>query len=200
MLDYDGVIVDSLEVTCRVSSEVLESHGFGHLATPPQILALLKSNWYQALAEARVPRDVVLAVDDAIEQAVTQDVMSTPAVDGMPDVLRALAHRHTVAIVTSARRSSVAAFLERHALTGVADILGSEAHESKVRKIAWLRRRYPDHSRRWLVTDTVGDIHEAEAAGARTIGVAWGWHPVEKLRAAGADRIAYAPEDLLRLL
>jgi phosphoglycolate phosphatase len=200
MLDYDGVIVDSLEVTCRMASQVLESHGFAQLASRRHILGLLRGNWYEALAEAGVPRAVAQAVDEALEQAVTQDPDSTPPVDGMLDVVRELARRYSLAIVTSSRRASVQAFLDRHGLPEVTEILGSDADESKERKIAWLLRRYPDHGARWLVTDTTGDIREARAAGVRTIGVAWGWHSVEKLRAAGADRIACAPSDLLGLL
>lgn len=200
MLDYDGVIVDSLDVTCRMASQVLESHGFGRLASRSHILDLLRGNWFEALAEAGVPRAVMQAVDEAIERAVMQDPDSTPAVDGMPDVIRELARRCSLAIVTSSRRASVQAFLDRHALPEVTEILGSDADESKERKIAWLLRRYPDHAARWLVTDTTGDIREARAAGVPAIAVAWGWHSVEQLRAAGAERIACAPSDLLDLL
>jgi phosphoglycolate phosphatase len=200
MLDYDGVIVDSRDVTCRITAEVFRKYGLERLATANQILGFLHMNWYEALARAGVPQAVVQAVDDAIEQTVMQDPQSTPPVDGMLDVLRTLAHRHTVAIVTSARASSVFAFLDRYALDSVVDVLGADPETSKARKIAKLLQRFPGACERWLVTDTVGDVREAGVAGVRSIGVAWGWHPAEELREAGADRSAHSPADLLSLL
>ena len=40
-----------------------------------------------------------------------------------------------------------------------------------------------------LIGDTVYDITMARAAGAAGIGVAWGYHPVEDLHAAGAHTV-----------
>jgi phosphoglycolate phosphatase len=38
-----------------------------------------------------------------------------------------------------------------------------------------------------MVGDTVHDMRMAKAAGVGAIGVAWGYHEIEELRAAGAD-------------
>ena len=49
-----------------------------------------------------------------------------------------------------------------------------------------------------VVGDTVFDLEMARAAGARAIGVAWGYHPAAALRAAGADAMieAISPSSL----
>jgi phosphoglycolate phosphatase len=41
-----------------------------------------------------------------------------------------------------------------------------------------------------MIGDTVFDIEMAVAAGTRAIGVAWGYHAAEELRAAGAEAVA----------
>jgi phosphoglycolate phosphatase len=51
-----------------------------------------------------------------------------------------------------------------------------------------------------MIGDTVYDIHMGKAAGTRTIGVNWGYHPVGELRGAGADFIAESMDDLEALL
>lgn len=51
-----------------------------------------------------------------------------------------------------------------------------------------------------VIGDTVYDIHMGKAAGARTIGVSWGYHPVSELREAGADYIAESIAELNMLL
>lgn len=40
-----------------------------------------------------------------------------------------------------------------------------------------------------MIGDTTYDIEMGRAAGLATIGVGWGYHPVEELVEAGADRI-----------
>ncbi|MEM8753248.1 MAG: HAD-IA family hydrolase, partial [Pseudomonadota bacterium] len=47
-----------------------------------------------------------------------------------------------------------------------------------------------------MVGDTSFDMEMARAAGARAVGVAWGYHPAEELRAAGADVVIDRFEDL----
>jgi phosphoglycolate phosphatase len=40
----------------------------------------------------------------------------------------------------------------------------------------------------------------ARAAGARAIGVSWGYHPADALLTSGASAIAATPDELLALL
>jgi phosphoglycolate phosphatase len=49
-----------------------------------------------------------------------------------------------------------------------------------------------------VIGDAVYDMQMAKAAGARAVGVAWGYASVDELLAAGADAIAHHPNDLLR--
>jgi phosphoglycolate phosphatase len=51
-----------------------------------------------------------------------------------------------------------------------------------------------------VIGDTVFDIHMGKAAGTHTIGVNWGYHPVDELRDAGADAIAESMDELDALL
>jgi phosphoglycolate phosphatase len=51
-----------------------------------------------------------------------------------------------------------------------------------------------------MIGDTAFDIEMALAAGARAIGVAWGYHPPEELLAAGAEAVAENAEHLAELL
>ena len=44
-----------------------------------------------------------------------------------------------------------------------------------------------------MIGDTTYDIAMAHAAGARAIGVAWGYHPVGELQAIGADEVVGDP-------
>lgn len=51
-----------------------------------------------------------------------------------------------------------------------------------------------------MIGDTVYDILMGKAAGCRTIGVSWGYHPIAELREAGADMIAESMDELAQYL
>jgi phosphoglycolate phosphatase len=58
------------------------------------------------------------------------------------------------------------------------------------------RRTDPDPSTTVLVTDTAGDVRDALEAGIRVVGVAWGMHSVDELKAAGAEFVALWPQEV----
>jgi phosphoglycolate phosphatase len=47
-----------------------------------------------------------------------------------------------------------------------------------------------------MIGDTVYDIHMGIAAGCRTIGVGWGYHPLAELQEAGADAVVETMAEL----
>lgn len=51
-----------------------------------------------------------------------------------------------------------------------------------------------------MIGDTVYDIEMGRAAGCKTIGVGWGYHPLDELRAAGADHLVETMDELKNIL
>jgi phosphoglycolate phosphatase len=47
-----------------------------------------------------------------------------------------------------------------------------------------------------MIGDSAIDIATGRAAGARTVGCAWGLRGIEELRAAGADVLVEAPAEI----
>jgi phosphoglycolate phosphatase len=54
-----------------------------------------------------------------------------------------------------------------------------------------------DAARTVVIGDAIYDMQMAKAAGAKAIGVSWGYASVPELVAAGADHILRTPADLL---
>lgn len=55
-------------------------------------------------------------------------------------------------------------------------------------------------SRTVYIGDSPGDVAVSRNAGAFAVGVAWGYHSVERLHAADPDRLIFDPEELLDLV
>jgi phosphoglycolate phosphatase len=194
MFDFDGVIADSLDDQSRAFVEILGARGFADLATHAQFLDFTETNWFAALADAGVPEGVVEELEDAFGAVPSPDLFPE-----MAAVIERLAAAHPVIVITSSRTNVVKGILAEHGVRGVVEVLGGEQEASKTRKIRAVRRRFANDMPAWYVCDTVGDVLEAREAGARTVGVAWGWHGEERLARAAPDRMAHAPRDLLDL-
>jgi phosphoglycolate phosphatase len=197
MFDYDGTIVDSLQVFCDACVAVFQNNGFPEFATCERALAFLDGNWFAELAAAGVSPPVIDELEDAFSALASA---GTPRpFQGMPELIERLGRRNTVVIVTSSRGHDVKRVVAEHNLNGIAEVLGADTATSKLVKIHMAREHHGSGLKPWYVGDTVGDILEAKAAGVGSIGVGWGWQGAEKLRQAAPDFIAYSPDDLLVL-
>ena len=200
MLDHDGVVVDSVEIFTTSFVEACRRVGLSQIATTDDVLALFEGNVYESLRAAGADDAQISAVMSRSAGALR---VATPALRPfplMPEVLADLAEARYLVIVSSNASDVVELFLKRHAIAGVAEVAGAEAGRSKVAKVEAVMARFPGQAGYWFVGDTAGDMREARLAGATPLGVAWGWHGREQLEAAGAERIADTPADLLAIV
>lgn len=118
-----------------------------------------------------------------------------PLYPGALECLRRLAARDDLllGVATGKSRRGLDALCAAHGLQGlfatrqVADDHPSKPHPSML----WsaMAETGVTSAAAVMIGDTTYDIEMGRAAGLATIGVGWGYHPVETLRAAGADLI-----------
>ena len=199
MFDYDGVIVDSLEVFGNAAVEAFRAADLPQYATVESVLAFHDQNWFAALAAVGVPEATAQEIEDAIARRCegSPDLRPFP---GIPEVIATLAADNTLLIITSSRKRVVERFLLAYDIVGITQVIGSDSETSKTAKINLIEAEYGPGLDYWYVGDTVGDIVEGKAAGVHTIAVGWGWHGPERLLEAGPDGMAHSPVDLLNLL
>jgi phosphoglycolate phosphatase len=200
MLDFDGVLVDSLDVTCDAAIRALDEHGFHHLASREAVLSFVDANWYDGLSQAGVPPDVSCAIDETVSRALDAHAEALRPVPGIRSTIQTLSQHHTVLILTSNYTSVVDGFLRRYNVTGVSGVMCADEETSKIRKIERAVSLYAHSGADWYVGDTVGDIIEARLAGVRSIAVTWGWHSADRLLAASPDYVAQTPSQLVEIV
>lgn len=197
MLDFDGVIADSLEPTEMAVRSTFAEHGHGELNERITTRDLCELNWFDALKNAGVPLEVVSAIDDHVADLTSRGVLR-PYPD-IGDVIERLSQYHKIIIMTSNRSDIVEDFLVQWGISGIRETLGGDKGQSKVMKIGLALQEYAP-SRAWFVGDTSGDIVEGREAGVRTIAAGWGWHSHDLLQAASPDYYVHSPQELLDLL
>lgn len=124
---------------------------------------------------------------------------------GMLDLLRQLdAEGWTLAVATGKSRRGVQRMIAQNGLnglfaaTGTADDGPGKPHPFMLNKV--IAETGADPARSVMIGDTAYDMQMALAAGARAIGVAWGYHPPAELMAAGAEAVVETGADLHNLV
>jgi phosphoglycolate phosphatase len=198
MLDYDGVIVNTLEIHVSNLLEAFHENAFYKVNSAEEILKLYERNVYQSLADLGLNDLQINQIFDSYEKKQNMYLDSIEIFNGIADSLREIARKNKIYIITSNVASTVIYVLKKHGLTWIENVLGSETEKSKIKKIRKVMTWHPELTA-YYVGDTKGDIFEGQTAGAYTIGVAWGWHDVQKLLESCPDYIVHTPQELAHL-
>jgi len=180
LFDFDGVIADSLAAYYPVFAATCRDLGFEGPGTLEAFLDIFDTNAIRGLRKAGVPLLKLRQLGRTLAPrvvALNKRVLPFP---GMPALLRTLAIREPVYVVTSNMTEPTEAFLADHAITGVLGVIGADQESSKVKKIRRIARQHRGAAP-WYIGDTRGDMLEARKAGAITVGAGWGWHGCERL-------------------
>jgi len=114
-----------------------------------------------------------------------------------------------LAVATGKGFSSAVTLLERHGILARFNSVQTPTHNAgkpdpQMLETA-MNKAGVGRGRTVMVGDTVHDMRMARAGGVKAIGVAWGYHEIDDLRAAGADvvierfdQLVSAVDDLLR--
>lgn len=201
MFDFDGVLFDSLERYGDAFVESLHTHGYTQIADRAAFVSLFDTNIYEGAGDLGIGFHEVQKVLRHMEQELDRrghlDVLFFA---GMPELVRHLAERFPLYVVTSNDTRTVEAFLEADGLTGVfREVLGADKGVSKVDKLRAVAARHPE-ARPVFIGDTRGDMAEGRAAEVVTIGVTWGYHPRERLERAQPHYVVDTVEALEALI
>ena len=209
LFDVDGTLVDSQHLIVAAQHEAFAAHG---LAPPSRtralsVVGLSLSEAFTALVAPRGPVEgLAQAYREAFQRLRRDPSIPEPLFPGALETLAALAARPDVrlGIATGKSRRGVAYLLARHgwedvfATVQTADDAPSKPDPAMVRQAMAEVGAGPEDT--VMIGDTTFDVAMARGAGADVIGVSWGYHPVEALREAGAERIVDSFAELRGLL
>jgi len=212
--DVDGTLVDSQDMIFAAFTYAYQSEG---LPVPPRDRALgfvgkslevifpelspeLDSATHSLLIDGY--RNAYKHIRDQRGSSATSPFF--PGARAALDTLRAQDHT-IMAVATGKSVRGVAALIKGYGLEGyfqsqqTADHHPSKPHPSMI--AACLSETGVDASRAVMVGDTTFDIDMGRAAGVKTIGVDWGYHPTDTLNAdcivADFDALLPAIDDLI---
>ncbi len=187
IFDFDGVIGDSVDFHVRGFREHTGLDVGRKDFQEMQMTNIYESPWYQEHADK-------LAGYGAYLKNATHEIR---LFDGMDQIVEQCQSAGVCYIVSSGNEEKMKDFLVENQMQDAfkARIMGSDTHFSKVVKLEMIKERH-DGSNYFFVTDTVGDIREAQVAQVPTYAVTWGYHDREMLCAAQPDVLCDTVEEL----
>jgi phosphoglycolate phosphatase len=200
MFDYDGVIVDSLNVFASTFLAASHACGYAGIKTREQVVSLFDGNFFEKLTQLGLSSHKIDEIlGDAHGRKVQKYFTAVKPFQGMHESLKALSGRNVLAVITSNDSKLVRQFLEKEGIACFDEVVGADKERSKVKKIQNIMARYRDLPA-FYVGDTKGDMLEGRQAGAVTVAVTWGWHSVKKLTEGTPDYMVHSPAELEKRL
>lgn len=189
VFDFDGVIVDSFE-TCWSVVKMSDPD-----ITAQEYKEMFMGNIFQSLDKKYTKIDHVTFFKNYQDK-----ILNVLPVQGIEELLKNCKEYGDVYIVSSTTSDVIKLYLEKYNLNNyITQILGSDVEKSKTKKLTNLIEQYSNNNL-YFITDTLGDIIEAEKLYITTIGVLWGFHNKEMLTKGNPHHIADSVEQLSSLL
>ncbi len=203
VFDMDGTLIDSQRVILAAMAGAFAWAGHP-CPSDAAVLAIVGLSLPEAMAALapHLPEPETLALASHYREAFiarradgAEDAAAAPLYPGARAALDRLAAKPglLLGIATGKARPGLDQILALHDLGSyfttlqTADAHPSKPHPSMLH--AALAGTGVEPGRAVMVGDTEFDIVMGRAAGLRTIGVAWGYHPRTRLEAAGADHV-----------
>lgn len=201
VFDCDGTLVDSQANICRAMEEAFLR---ADIVAPPRaaIRRIVGLSLVEAIA-ALLPdadhdlhRRMAADYKDAFFRLRTSGAMAEePLFEGITEVIAQLADAGwRLGVATGKSDRGLAHILSHHRLTDrFVTLQTADRHPSKpdpAMLLAAIEEAGATPADTAMIGDTSFDMAMAKAAGARAIGVAWGYHDVRDLVDAGADVVA----------
>jgi phosphoglycolate phosphatase len=208
IFDCDGTLVDSQHAICAAMEYAFRSQALP-VPSRADILSVVGLSLPQTFAV--LAADHPLSIQAALAEHYRvgfpgrhqQPARHDPLYPGMAEVVAELGRRDDVllGIATGKSRRGVARLLDQegwrqHFVTiHTADDHPSKPDPSMI--LGALAETGLEPEAAVMVGDTTYDMEMARRAGVRAVGVGWGYHEPERLRAAGADAVVADSAQLL---
>lgn len=176
IFDFDGVIHD----TFSFHLERLNTFVEGGTLTAEEYRALHDGN----INDTKMLVEKMKAIDYTVYRtSIYEGFIAQKIKQEIHTVLQALAKEYDCFIITSGGEQNIGGFLLQNDIHhAFKEILGAETHKSKEVKFAMILEKYNlPKDDVVFVTDTLGDILEANNVGIKTIAVDFGFHDRARL-------------------
>lgn len=191
--DFDGVIVDTFNICfeiTRMKNAAIDEEGFR---------GIFEGNIHEAIEKGHLKQENNF-VDFPAEYA--SRIASCAPIDPIPQIIEELASSFELAVLSANSQKLIGEFAHKHGFAKFfSRIIGHETHKRKTMMIRMMLETYSINPQdAILITDTLGDVREANQAGIRSLAVLWGFHSRETLQKGKPHSFIERPGDIAQAI
>jgi len=210
VFDLDGTLLNSLEDLADSANHVLSQHGFP--THPVDAYRYFVGDGVRKLIERILPEPerresrIEACKREFVDYYDIHKEDKTAAYPGISELLLSLKRRGLkIAVATNKVHLAVEPLMRKYFPEVRFDVVLGQRDGIPVKpdpRILYdiLEETGCEPSETMHVGDTATDMQLAYNAGVSSVGVLWGYRPLEELQAAGAEHIIRRPDELLELI
>ncbi len=187
IFDFDGVIANTFKMCYGINTEAEPG------LTEIQYRSRFQGNINKATNNANS-----FSKEEFYERY-GKKILHAALFDGIRESLETLNGKYIIVIVSSSNTASILDFLHHYNLKQyVHEVLGNDIHESKVEKFKMVFETYNASAESCvLITDTCGDVREAQEVNMPAIAVTWGYQDNNILKKCEPTAIITTPKEII---
>jgi len=200
LFDYDGVIADSFDSLLNVCVKAQTILGEGRPPTPEDFHKIENLTFDELGRMIGISEGKCVAYARRVFEIQQKGWQVSPFPEVI-DVVKKMATKHTVAVVTNSQDDAVTTALYRFGIgEAITTVMGSDSGTTKVDRIRRIKEAHPeDDESVYMVGDTIGDIRAGKQTGVQTVAVTWGFQARDLLLKEAPDYLLNAPHELFSL-
>lgn len=194
LFDFDGVIADSFQTAFEVQKMIC----------PKMTDSVYRKRFEGNINDWEEPINVHTKECchdiNFFEEYIPRMKKEVKIFPGIKEALTELEKRYNMIVISSTITSPIKEFLKKYDLADCfVEIMGNDIHKSKVEKIKMVFEKYTNETEKFIfITDTLGDMCEAQRMKVETIGVTWGFHTTEVLLKGKPFKLVKQPKEILK--
>ncbi len=117
-------------------------------------------------------------------------------------MIKKLSKKYKLFIISSCSEKNINLYLKNNNIDNLfIEVLGRETNFSKIEKFKTVFQKYNTNSKNCIfITDTLGDIKEANKVKIDSLAVTWGYHEKERLKKENPKYIINKPNEIINNL
>ncbi|MBI2355806.1 MAG: HAD family hydrolase [Candidatus Doudnabacteria bacterium] len=201
LLDFDGVVADSIEQSIARWDHNAKAYGNGMDVTADVVRSNATGVWRIFYTEVLgIPADKVEEAGEFWRQLAQKDPLP-PFFDGMKEVIESLSKDYGLYMLSSNSNELIKKTFQSHDVIkyfkGIAgDVEVGNLDKTDPEYVLSVLRTWNLKPENVIYTgDTSDEVIGGRRAGVKTIGCAWGYQYESLIKAAGPDAIAKSPQE-----
>lgn len=196
IFDYDGVIIDSLDLVFSIYNDLAPKYNCQKLKNKQEFTKFFKGNFFDGWGDNGISHEDSEKFLQEMADKLAENTDKVSVFPGIKEALEKLAGKYRLMIITSNLSRVIEKALDKKNIKVIEEVIGADKERSKVKKIEKVKEKNPG-SKIYYIGDTTGDIYEGRKAGVTTIGVSWGFHGEKTMNSAHPDYLVNTPDELL---